>query len=265
MNPNEAIYDNLIIGIGYFISRQCTTEWCIEDSITSFVDITYIYSGEAYYTIDGKNYCVSKGDLLCIPKYSRRSALANPNNPMACYSINFQLYDFDKNEINLPFPLISNIGIIEPLIRLYQELNVVWTEKKSGYPIYSQAIFTSILYRLFCLLYYHNDQTFIDSRIQKVINYITQHYTEKLTVDDLARQVCLNPVYLGILFKENTGLSVKKYINQIKINHAENLLLSGEFTITEIALRCGFEDIYYFSKLFKSMRGYPPSQINLHL
>lgn len=265
MNPNEANYDNLILDIGYFISRQCAADWSIEDSITNFIDITYIYSGEAYYTIDDKNYYVSKGDVLCIPKHSRRSALTNPNNPMACYPINFQAYDFNKNEITLPFPLISNIGIIDPLLHLYKELNMAWTEKKAGYTLYSQSIFMSILYRLFCLLYYHNDQTFIDSRIQKVIRFISHHYTEKLTVDDLARQVCLNPVYLGILFKENTGLSVKKYINQIKINHAENLLLSGEFTITEIALRCGFEDIYYFSKLFKSMRGYPPSQINRHL
>lgn len=265
MSKIQTDYEHLIVDIGYFIWRQCDDDWAIEDSVTNFIDITYVYSGEAYYTIDDKNYYVSKGDLLCIPKNSRRSAITNPNNPMMCYPINFQLFNFSGEEVILPFPLISNIGIIEPLLHLYRELNIVWTEKKEGYLLYSQAIFTSILYRLFCLLYYHNDQTFIDSRIQKVTNYISTHYVEKLTVDDLANYVCLNPVYFGILFKENMGCSVKKYINQIKINHAENLLLSGEFTITETAFRCGFEDIYYFSKLFKSIKGYPPSQAAQHI
>lgn len=256
-------YDYLVVGIGYFISRQCSADWCIEDGITNFIDITYVYSGEAYYKIDGKNYYVSKGDLLCIPKHSRRSATTNPDNPMMCYPVNFQLNDFDGNEITLPFPLIANIGIIDPLIKLYKELNIVWTEKKPGYHFYANTIFSSILYKLFGLLFYRNDQTFMDSRIQRITNYISEHYTEKLTVDALAELVCLNPVYFGILFKENMGCSVKKYINQIKINHAENLLLSGEFTITETALKCGFDDIYYFSKLFKSVKGYPPSQAKL--
>jgi AraC-like DNA-binding protein len=52
-----------------------------------------------------------------------------------------------------------------------------------------------------------------------------------------------------------------KYINRMKINDAENILLSGEFTVHEAAYKCGFEDIYYFSKLFKKIKGFPPSRI----
>lgn len=262
MDQTTQNYDYIFVAIGYCISRQCTADWCIEDGVTNFIDITYVYSGEAYYHIDGKDYHVGKGDLICIPKHSRRRATTNPNNPMMCYPVNFQLYDFSAKEVCLPFPLISHIGNIDSLLHLYKELNIVWTEKKPGYHLCSQALFTSILHKLFGLIHYHNDQTFIDPRIQKILAYIAEHYTEKLTVDNLAALIGLNPVYFGILFKENMNCSVKKYINQIKINHAENLLLSGEFTITEVAFECGFEDIYYFSKLFKSIKGYPPSRVN---
>lgn len=260
MNQILQNYDYMFVELCYCIFRQCTPEWCIEDSITNFIDITYICSGEAYYNIDGVDYHVKSGDLLCIPKNSRRSATTNSQNPMCCYPVNFKLHDFNGDEIKLPFPLISHLGTIDPILHLYKELNVVWTEQKPGYRFYAHSIFTCILHKLLCLLYYHNDQTFIDPRIQKVQTYISEHYTEKLTVDSLAALIGLNPVYFGILFKENIGCSVKKYINQIKINHAENLLLSGEFTITNVALACGFEDVYYFSKLFKSLKGYPPSR-----
>ena len=259
MNPTTQNYDYMFVELCYCIFRQCTPEWRIEDSLTNFIDITYICSGEAYYNINGIDYHVKSGDLLCIPKNSRRFATTNPQNPLCCYPVNFKLHDFNGDEITLPFPLISHLGTIEPILHLYKELNVAWTEQKPGYRLYAHSIFTRILHKLLCLLYYHNDQTFIDPRIQKIQAYISRHYTEKLTVDHLAALIGLNPVYFGILFKENMGCSVKKYINQIKINHAENLLLSGEFTITDVALACGFEDVYYFSKLFKSLKGYPPS------
>lgn len=262
MNQSLPTYDNLIVTICYFISRQCNPNWIIEESLIDFMDMTYIYSGEADYVINHKTYHVKAGDLLCIPQHSLRSATTNPNSPMMCYPVNFLLYDFEHNEVSLPFPIVSHIGILDSLIHFYQELNVAWLEKKPGYILHSRTLFTGILYRLLSLLYYRNDLTFIDPRIKKVISYIAQHYTDKLSVELLAELVGLNPVYFGNLFKQCTGYSVKRYINQIKINHAENLLLGGEFTITATALKCGFDDIYYFSKLFKSIKGYSPSQVS---
>ena len=261
MEHSYTNYDYLFPDIGYFISRQCTPDWIIEESHINFIDLTYIYDGEAQYTINGKTYTVSKGDLLCIPKNSLRCAVTHSNHPMKCYPVNFQLYDFDKNEMTLPFPLVSHIGIMDSLLYHYHELNTLWIEKKPGYILASRAIFTSILYLLLSILYYKNDRISVDFRIKKALSYISEHYIDKITVDDLSTLVDLNPVYFGTLFKENMGCSVKKYINTLKINHAENLLLSGEVTVSEAAFKCGFDDIFYFSKLFKSIKGYPPSQV----
>lgn len=261
MNTVATNYDYLFPDIGYVISRQCTKDWTIENTSTNFIDLTYIYEGEASYTIDGKTYHVSTGDLICIPKNSWRFATTNPKNPMKCYPVNFQLYDFDKNEISLPFPVVSHIGLIDPLIYHYNELNLVWVEKKPGYILACRGIFTSILYHLLSILYYKNNAATIDFRIKRALNYIAEHSSDKLTVDELSSIVDLNPVYFGTLFKENMGCSVKKYINTLKVNNAENLLLSGDFTVSEAAFKCGFDDIFYFSKLFKSIKGYPPSQV----
>jgi AraC family L-rhamnose operon regulatory protein RhaS len=66
-------------------------------------------------------------------------------------------------------------------------------------------------------------------------------------VEELAAIAGLTTAYFGTLFKKYMGASVKEYINRMKINNAENILLSGEFTVQEAAYKCGFEDIYYFS------------------
>jgi len=47
----------------------------------------------------------------------------------------------------------------------------------------------------------------------------------------------------------------------IRVNNAEMLLSTGEFSVTEVAERCGFRDVSYFSNVFKSMKGYPPSNV----
>ena len=266
MNTSTINYDYIFPDVGYALDRQCDKDWKIEAATTNFIDLTYVYEGEAYYTINGVTYTVKKGDLLCIPKGSQRKAVTNPDCLMSAYPINFQLIDLEHNDIPLPFDLISHIGISESLIRLFQDLNLVWTEKKQGYILQSRILLTSIIHKLLCLLYYkESSKVFLDPRIRKAINYISQHYNQPITVNDLADLAGLNTAYFGILFKENTGLSVKKYINQFKINYAENLLLSGEFSITEVSQQCGFEDVFYFSKLFKSIKGYPPSHASNYI
>ena len=54
---------------------------------------------------------------------------------------------------------------------------------------------------------------------------------------------------------------MKEYLNQIRINNAENMIASGEFRVYEAATKCGFDDIFYFSRVFKSIKGYAPSKV----
>ena len=77
----------------------------------------------------------------------------------------------------------------------------------------------------------------------------------------MAEIVGLHRVYLGKLFKNNMGCSFKEYLNMIRINNAEMLLTTGGFSVTQVAERCGFRDVSYFSNVFKLVKGYPPSTV----
>jgi len=95
----------------------------------------------------------------------------------------------------------------------------------------------------------------------QVLVYVAEHYAEELDLAGMAEIVGLHPVYLGKLFKKNMGYSFKEHLNMIRINHAEMLLSTGGFSVTQVAERCGFRDISYFSNVFKSVKGYPPSTV----
>ncbi|MDR1600598.1 MAG: AraC family transcriptional regulator [Oscillospiraceae bacterium] len=101
----------------------------------------------------------------------------------------------------------------------------------------------------------------IDLRVRKAVEYISQHYGEPLTTSMLAELVRLNPVYLSSLFRKSLGASVRQYIQRIRVNNAELLLEEGVHNITEVAALCGFCDVFYFSRMFKRMKGVPPSAL----
>ncbi len=256
-------YKDINPKIEYFNNRHATPNWFIQDSTINFIDLSYFSRGKAFYKVNGEYYEVNQGDLICIPKGSQRSATTDPDNPMETFSVNFQLYDTKGNDVELPFPLLSHVGTSEELLYLYNELTLVWLKKSPGFEIEARALVLMILHNYFKRFYYRNNVHNMDSRIQETIRYILSNLYNPIKVEELARNAGVTTAYFGTLFKKYTGSSVKEYINKMKINNAENILLSGEFSVKDVAYKCGFEDIFYFSKLFKRIKGYPPSKILL--
>lgn len=88
---------------------------------------------------------------------------------------------------------------------------------------------------------------------------LTQHLEHDLELEDLARKLKVGYHWLRRAFKQQTGLSLHQYRLQVRISNAKRLLLNTDKTIEEIAAASGFENPYYFSHLFKSKVGDPPS------
>ena len=72
--------------------------------------------------------------------------------------------------------------------------------------------------------------------------------------------VHLDTGYLGHLFRQETGMTIHQYITQVRVRNAENMLQSGGVKVYEAAEQCGFSDVYHFYRLFKCLRGFPPSR-----
>lgn len=79
-------------------------------------------------------------------------------------------------------------------------------------------------------------------------------------VSNLLKEMPFSPWYQRKLFKEATGITPTQYLNKLRINYACTLLASSAMPIKVIALSCGFEDPYYFSRLFKSIMKMSPAQ-----
>ena len=258
----EMVYDDLIPKISFFVHRKCEPGWMIIESVMDYWDISYVIKGCGQYWINGQRIIVQAGDLMCVPQGSVRSAEYISENPMEVYSTNFRIAPLSDKKAELPFPLIYNIGYHQDIVSLYQEFNSEWLQCKSGYRLKTRAIFMLILNRFFEIIIYKKSAIITDPRIREIVRYVTEHYSEPLTIGDMANMCGLNHVYFGTLFKQNTGYSFRQYLMKIRLNYAENMLMSGEYNVNEVSLACGFSDVCYFSREYKACKGMTPSKVS---
>lgn len=97
-----------------------------------------------------------------------------------------------------------------------------------------------------------------ESIIDKAKQFILEHYMEDISRNDVAASVFLTPEYLAKLFKAETGIVIKDFIHQYRIEKAKELLRNGDTSISMIASQVGFDNFSYFSTVFKKLTGVSP-------
>lgn len=90
--------------------------------------------------------------------------------------------------------------------------------------------------------------------------YIKNNYKKKLTLNGVAAALGISPNYLSLLFKKYSDCGFIDYVNQVKIQEAKKIMSESDMKIYEIASELGFENAFYFSKVFKKVEGLSPTE-----
>ena len=106
----------------------------------------------------------------------------------------------------------------------------------------------------------HTKQQEYTTKFIFVCQYIQEHCTEDMTLDDVAGLVGFSKYHFTRLFKDFTGCSFYKYLNRKRIAHAERLLIDPEISITEVALQSGFSSLSAFIRMFKIIKDCTPTE-----
>ena len=90
--------------------------------------------------------------------------------------------------------------------------------------------------------------------------YLDEHYTERITLDDLAERFFINKFYLSKIFKETYGTTVNNYLISKRITRAKQLLRFTDMTVDEVGAAVGMGDANYFSRMFRKVEGISPRE-----
>ena len=96
--------------------------------------------------------------------------------------------------------------------------------------------------------------------IRRALSYMSEHYSQQITLESVATEVGLSPSYFSSLFHQVTGVSFREHLCAIRVEESKQLLLSTDYSLTDIAIAVGFADQSYFCKVFKKNVGMTPGK-----
>lgn len=239
-----------------------------------FTEITYILSGRGQYSIAGSTYDVQAGDLiLCNAGVRHHAIVTDPKDPTIEFYAGFTDYhfkDMPKNHLCLA----DNSCLLHTGTELRQDLTkrcYAMLAENEANQVGKYFMLKTYLMQFLLLLIrqeaepqplqggYHFDTHYKSYAVNQIISYLDAHYSEKISLDRIAQNMYLSPVYISKIFKEETGESPINYLIKIRLEKAKEMLsVSHPESIKKIANDVGYEDAYHFSKLFKKYYGISP-------
>ena len=97
--------------------------------------------------------------------------------------------------------------------------------------------------------------------LNEVIKFIHENFSDDIELSGIAERFNINIYHFCHIFKDFTGKTFKEYLNKVRVDKAEQLLLNTDASISEIAFLSGFNDSNYFSRKFKQIKGKTPREI----
>lgn len=224
-----------------------------ESSIRRFHALSYRIKGNAEFKTTDRTIHAETGEIAYVPKNISYSMKHGEEH---LYVVHFDMDNSKDLKLIEKFKPINNIIFQHYFKNMYN----IWTQSQFGYKFDATAIFYKILSEL--NYDHYKEQLTKSEKLTNIISYIQMNYTEPdLTVESVADTFGVSSSYLRRIFSENIGIPPIKYINKLRFNRAKELLNSGYYSIADIAILSGFQNVKYFSTSIKKMYGKTPSEI----
>ena len=217
--------------------------------------ILYNVKGELlfdFYEIDVK-IKAEPGNIVYIPKGQKYIITKSGDNEGSVIDFSSEDCPFD-----MPFTIKSHYK--DAYLKSFSEAEKAWERKKSGFILKANACFYEIMH----ILQKDMISQYLPSSKMKIISpaldYISKnYYKEVISVPKLAELCKISETYLRRLFYSLVGTQPIKYINDLKIERAKELLRSGRYSVQKTAEACGYSDLALFSSEFKKSVGLSPT------
>jgi AraC-like DNA-binding protein len=266
-----------LFGVDIFLKSDLKADTVFRRHWHEEMQLYFFVSGNAYLDCAGHCFTAAGGDIVVINSCEPHFMKSSSDN-LAFYIIRINLPFLFSRQIDLCqtkfiTPLAENRITFTNLVTddksFYACVSKMITEYNSRQIGYELAIKASIYELITLLIRNHlcrimtqrelSIKTESIRRFESILDYINAHYTESIAVSFLANRAHVTVPHFCRTFRELTGDTFTDYINTLRLEKSAGFLCESRFTITEIAIRSGFDSINYYSRLFKKYYHLSPS------
>lgn len=229
------------------------------------------------YCLTGKGQCrtqngsinLRSNQFMLLSPNEFYSYEADPTHPWEIYCLHFNgsmihelstTFDLKK----LAFP--TNIVFQSQMLDSWKEIT---SRLSNGFSDENIAYANLCLYRFISFFLFPNqgqkNLTEVDQHCQldQSMSFMKANVHKRLSVEEIAENFKYSPSHYSVLFKQKTGLSPIEYFIRLKIQHAGELLTGSDLIVKEIAGKVGYDDPYYFTRIFKKVTGKTPREYKI--
>ena len=236
----------------------CPPRYMYTSDASDFWILHFVISGKGTLIKNNGKHNVCENDIFIIRPIEKVTYIADADNPWQYVWIGF------TSSTSVPCILEKSDVIHTPylkdlFIRAYEAEGF---ENGDTYGAYEHYL-CGVIWQIFGLLLQNSNNnlnTTVDY-VKPALTIMELYYSDtKLTVAEIADRLRISKEHFSRFFKAKTGISPKKYLSDIRMKKAVELLTQSTDTVTQIALKIGFSDVFAFSRAFTNYYGCPPSQ-----
>ena len=239
------------------------------------LELVYMIKGHLDVCINGKQKTIDDNELYFVNSEVIHVTDIEDDNKINIYLVVLLSYEFMRQFFpdidSIVFDVDTNkeakaniISSMQNIVKHCENSNDIFGDIKK----YEEIL--KIYYELLkhCAVYKRNNFVIKKHKnfghAKKVIEYVGKHYTDEITLNDMAELAELSPAYFSKYFKDITGTSFCKYLNGIRLEHALKDMITQNMSVTDAAFNNGFPNVKSFITLCKKVYGYTPAQYRIH-
>lgn len=248
-----------------------------------FAEIGFILEGHGVETVNGRTHRISPGTLSFIPPHCLHEMNSDTDQPIRKYCCLFDMKLLNKSDYDPGWAeWIHSIGQSTPShalldFRTEQQIRHLFENMKTEYDQTPQEGHVSILQARLteAIILFRRTlgnttpqpetkQPQQNEMIWEITHYLHMHFMEKITLNSVAQQFHFSSSYITRAFRTHMGISFLDYLHKLRIERATSLLTSTDMRILDISLEVGFDSFRTFSRVFKMMKGFSPTEFRKH-
>ncbi len=226
--------------------------------------VIFCFDGVGQFSTPTCQGTIKKGDVLFLPKGVEHQYKSSINDPWSIYWVHIEGHLFEQfmdfigvNNSNLILNISNQAAFID-------EFEQLLATRNKSYQLSSFILASNIIKKMFALFTVNSpsklEQLKQDFNLSKVTSFMEENISQKINLQQIADSLELSKFYFSKKFLQHTGVSPIRYFLELKIKHACKLLDESNISVKDVALQIGYDDPYYFSRLFKKIMGLSPTQ-----